>query len=586
MSDGTVLKAMQRLLATGQLQRRRAKVYINRRSAPATGSGTTGNRALELSVLITNRKPSERFQQAIQSLTRFGYDPRLVYCPTDGATQFFLEQQLRQPGQPFLALNLPSGLFDSHLSRLRKAGIPAVGLDAEMPGYPALLPDPSDIFRQAVQAFLQAGHRRLGYLKHLDSNRQWSKQDRDAQHFQEVVRKNTSSDVQILVSASDDCVPIFREWMHKANRPSALLLRSWKDLTEQIFEAAESMGIRIPEDLSILQFGDGPSHQVKGVRITRLCAPHGRLVRIIHGLIAEQIEFFQERGSLPRPVILRYQWHLVEGTSLARIASPTSLTLDDANSSRRHAMLRAWPEERQARRDAAHQLNHSPFAAGQPTDVFQNQYLPMDLSCWTSRLLNKQYSWFGSDPLLHLPPGERNYHQVPLIIPALQEGKAGAIVLRSARANAKSPEPLPSHVTIPIQRRVSEVYLLHGAGYIGAVTPFAWYRFRYQSGRADAVIPVAGQGRLLRGGGEPAAGDIEFNVQDWWPTYPQSAQENALPVVVTAPSGDPFEYERYLYLLRWKNPVPEAMVESVMLEADPERQETVALLSLTLRLQV
>lgn len=581
VSDGTVLKAMQRCLATGALKRRRAKVYVTARTDVTSTQETTSATIQPLHVLVTKRKPSPTFQRALEKLVSSGFESRFAHCVTIGETELFLERRHAKPREPILLYALSPEHHTDLLRRLREAGTPVVSMDQAFPWFSSLQANVTEIYRRGLKFLADAGHARIAILREIEAT-SGSRPDRANHETATFAAHHCGLDPgKLRISTTTTIAETLHEWMRQKQPPTALFLRTLTGNTEAIFQAAHSSGIRIPEDLSLLHFGPVSPSTVNGVGITHLYPPYPQIAQMIRHLLEEQIAFYKARGLALKPLQLYYGWQLAEGQSVARRHDLPSLSLGGENSERGYTLVRQWPSNVTERKRAARRLNTTGFSDKSAHHSYDRKFSCLDLAQHTNRLLNKQHSWFGDHPLLHLSEGRHVFHGIPVEIPAFSRSGPGAIVMRSASSNPRTSKRFSDRVEIAIGQSANEIYFLHGGGYIRSRLPFARYIVEYSCGGDPVILPIAGAARLS-GADSPGPSGASVNLQDWWPSYPQSAMENALPIVILPPSGDPFEYERYLYLFRWINPSPGEVIEKLVIEADPSRKETLALLALTL----
>lgn len=125
----------------------------------------------------------------------------------------------------------------------------------------------------AVQHLQELGHSRIGYIgssAELSTGR--ARLEGFLQHFdaeqqvmlQEIIRTGPP---QVAFG-----VEAFRQIMDSARPPSALVLGSQR-YTMDILLAAKARGIRIPEDLSLVAYGDVPWGELLEMTLTRISLP-------------------------------------------------------------------------------------------------------------------------------------------------------------------------------------------------------------------------------------------------------------------------------------------------------------------------
>lgn len=203
----------------------------------------------------------------------------------------------------------------------------------------------------------------------------------------------------------------------------------------------------------------------------------------------------------------------------------------------------------------------------------------VDLSGVLNRPLTGTDGWIGM-PFEALPIGRRLFAGIPFMVadPA-QHGGRGAVALRSATIRKTLGEEVPASVEVPIGGRADFVYILHGAGWVKEHGQIGRYELLFEDGET-AALPVVAYGP------EAAPEQAEqqrqtANVQDWWPTATQFANDCVRFAVVPDPQGQ-LEGRRYLYVVEWPNPCPHETIKALRLCGDPTASGSLLVLSVTL----
>jgi parallel beta-helix repeat protein len=204
-----------------------------------------------------------------------------------------------------------------------------------------------------------------------------------------------------------------------------------------------------------------------------------------------------------------------------------------------------------------------PRAAGRRDQDWQ----VVDLSGVLNRPLTGTDGWIGI-PFETLPVGRSLFAGVPFVIAdPTQHGGRGAVALRSATILTTLGQEVPVSVEAPIGRKAEVVYILHGAGWVKEHGRIGRYELVYEDG-SIATLPVVAYGPEAS---EPAKAEQQrrsANVQDWWPTNVQFANDSARFALVPALNGAA-EGKRYLYVLEWPNPRPTETIRALRLSGDP-----------------
>lgn len=135
-------------------------------------------------------------------------------------------------------------------------GVPTVILDSEStdPAVPAVVPDEVSGGRAAVDELLAAGHARIGFCTNVD--------DVPATHGRLAAYRDRLSEAGLLfdpalvaqdVSEVDGGYRTARQLLDRAERPTALFCYNDR-MAMGAYRAAAELGLRIPDDLSIVGF--------------------------------------------------------------------------------------------------------------------------------------------------------------------------------------------------------------------------------------------------------------------------------------------------------------------------------------------
>ena len=143
--------------------------------------------------------------------------------------------------------------------------------------------------------------------------------------------------------------------------------------------------------------------------------------------------------------------------------------------------------------------------------------------------------------------GNRTFYGVPcrLIDPAANDGR-DAVALASARLQ---PKILPDTVTIPVGRRLEQLYVLLASYYTSAGGE-QFFRLDYADG-SHHLFPVVGK----------------VDTGDWW--HPDTRVYSATTRCVLAPAAEASKTTfRNLHLIRRDNPHPEKEIAGVTIKTD------------------
>jgi LacI family transcriptional regulator len=211
--------------------------------------------------------------------------------------------------RPFL-----SGLIDGMLAtcdpederpaRLAAAGLPVVvlGLDSNIPdGVGAVVEDETTIVTLALSHLFDLGHRVIAHIPGPLSNA--PERDNISQRRTEAFRTLMTSRGLLredLIAESESWEPVsisetLRSWSKLENRPTAIFCSN-DAIALQALADAKTVGLRVPEDLSIIGVDDIPEASLSSPTLTTIRVPIeelGRegvrcLVRMLRGEPASQ----------------------------------------------------------------------------------------------------------------------------------------------------------------------------------------------------------------------------------------------------------------------------------------------------------
>ena len=214
----------------------------------------------------------------------------LLVPPLDGS----LEGAIRHAAvDGFISVGLSPD--DSALEVLDRVGIPTVHVDSqESPSHPSVNVDDEGGARAAAQHLLQLGHRRLVILvlppARSETNRTPTATRRLAGYEAAIADAGAPSArtevANISVGAGERA---FDAMMRGGRPPSAVLAMS--DMTAiGVMAAAQSAGMRVPDDLSVVGFDDVPAAAWTNPPLTTVRQPIVEKGRLAARLLVERMK--------------------------------------------------------------------------------------------------------------------------------------------------------------------------------------------------------------------------------------------------------------------------------------------------------
>ena len=181
--------------------------------------------------------------------------------------------------------------FPSHINDLlRQYRIPLIWMnapfDADCVKYDELRGG-----RDAARLLLEKGHQKIAYvdLRHKSGDDPHYSTPLRRAGYQSAMTKAGLAPAQTLelgdLSGAEQTAHLTK-WLRSGERPTGIVTY---DRAERILLAAAAAGIRVPEDLSIVTFGDGHS-EYAGVSVTHMALPYEEAGRVAVSALMKKIE--------------------------------------------------------------------------------------------------------------------------------------------------------------------------------------------------------------------------------------------------------------------------------------------------------
>lgn len=343
-------------------------------------------------------------------------------------------------------------------------------------------------------------------------------------------------------------------------------------IAENLLSLLHRVGRAVPADLSLVALSEDPGAAHADPPLTTVAVDEEGMSRIAAWLLCQEISRrLRHPGAIKREGVICEPTLVVRGST----AAPRTPVVEKQSAPARRA-TKAWADDESERRRQLAKINQRRFTGIEPASC-----QPLDLSPYVNRGFGPRSSWLGDQPLRHFGAGRHMIHGVPFHVMKGNDPRHSAIVLRSRRARSSGGSDLPLTVDIPVSRAAKSVLFLHAAVWSVRHEPFARYEFQFEGGREEQMDVIS----YSRG---PSTKNLasqwrkESTIQDWHPSYPLFQSARVLPYVVSK-DGDPFLYERHLYVCRWMSSAPEAVLTHLRIRAlQPEVRATLAVLAITL----
>jgi LacI family transcriptional regulator len=191
------------------------------------------------------------------------------------------------------------------------AQVPSVLLDARSDdrSLSSVVPDEVGGAREAVTELVRVGHRRIGFVTNIDDIPATQLR---LQGYREALRQAGIGDDPTLVAAGQSSAPggypVALSLLDRADRPTALFCFNDR-MAMGAYQAAATLGLRIPEDVSVIGF-DNQETLAEGLRpgLTTMALPHYEMgVWAVEAVLAHIDDPTRppEHGVLPCPLVRR-----------------------------------------------------------------------------------------------------------------------------------------------------------------------------------------------------------------------------------------------------------------------------------------
>lgn len=208
-----------------------------------------------------------------------------------------------------LEASLPAGIIAIlHVERLlepllRLKHIPIVTINSRIRGLPSVNSDHRQGVADAVKFLQDRGHARIGLV--LNSQASWGSAERAA-GFRDAIGSKRLSDELLLTLDGREMLDGLPELLEKS--PTALVFAS-EDMAIKAYHALAVLGLRIPDDLSVITMATETVRPYLLPAPTELRQPMDELARCALDVLQSRIDHpkrkLQEQPLLPNQIISR-----------------------------------------------------------------------------------------------------------------------------------------------------------------------------------------------------------------------------------------------------------------------------------------
>jgi DNA-binding LacI/PurR family transcriptional regulator len=214
----------------------------------------------------------ERLRGISERLADHGYDLMLFDVETPGQRADALRDFARHDRvDGLLVISLP--LADDEVEALRRNDLPVVLVDIAHPGLPHVVIDDVRGGELAAEHLLAKGHRRIGFVGDMPANPfGFTSSERRREGFRHALRAAGIDPVDDLerrgVHGREQARELAEAMLGSDNRPTAVFAAS--DIQAfGVLEAADTLGLRVPEDVAVIGFDDIEMAAIIGLTTVR-----------------------------------------------------------------------------------------------------------------------------------------------------------------------------------------------------------------------------------------------------------------------------------------------------------------------------
>lgn len=259
---GTVSRVLNGSPAVREVTRRHVQEVIDRlnyrpsRLAVGLSKGSPGQVAI-LVPYLTRPSAVQRLAGAIEVLDQGGHTT--VVCSVESAAQrdHHLDALTdRHHALGVIVVSIP--LSPSRVDEFRKAGVPLVLVDVDVPGVPQIVSDDCEGGRIATEHLISLGHRRIGFIGDEDEPElRFRSTRRRLRGYRKALERAGVEPSPRLVRLGRHSATAARllaeEMLEDADSPTAIFAASDTQATG-VLAAAQSRGLSVPDEVAVIGF--------------------------------------------------------------------------------------------------------------------------------------------------------------------------------------------------------------------------------------------------------------------------------------------------------------------------------------------
>lgn len=226
------------------------------------------------------------------------------------ADESYIPQILRILAVDGLVINYIAGFPERLISLVHHHHIPSMWINTKLDD-DCVYPDDFSATHLATEHLLNLGHKKIAFVDYVFGHRNtnpihYSRYDR----FDAYCKVMKSAGLSAWDIRDENEVPMeIRKafsigWLSKEERPTAVITYNWETALPLV-TAAYSLGLRVPEDLSVITFHDHVTNEL-GTCIDTMVIPQPEMARLAVTRVLEKIEN-PLKAFAPQAVALDFQ---------------------------------------------------------------------------------------------------------------------------------------------------------------------------------------------------------------------------------------------------------------------------------------
>jgi DNA-binding LacI/PurR family transcriptional regulator len=246
----------------------------------------------------------ERLRGVVEALTGRGYD--LLLFDVETITQradAFRHFARRDRLDGLLVLSLP--ILEDEMIALRAEELPLVLVDARRPGLAQVVVDDVHGGDLATEHLLERGHREIAFLGDLPSPLGFTASEDRCRGYRQALRRAGIEPERALEwrapHGREHARQLAEGMLARRRRPTAVFAASDVQAVG-VLEAAETCGLRVPEDLAVMGFDDIEIAAVAGLSTVR--QPLRESGRIGASILLAEIDGVERRSEELPPLVV------------------------------------------------------------------------------------------------------------------------------------------------------------------------------------------------------------------------------------------------------------------------------------------